>query len=127
MLAISILNLIIGLVLFAFPSQFVTVLNLIPKFFPTLRPVSEPVDPLLLSFAAAYLLSQAVLGFWWLKAKEKNVFYSSLATRGILLTLFVLSVVRDGNIFGTYVLAAYELIAAVVFLRANRTLRRDRT
>lgn len=121
MLVISILNVIIGAILFAFPSQFVTVLNLIPKFFPTLRPVADPVDPLLLSFAAAYLLSQGAIGFWWLKAKKKDLFYASLGARGILLALFTLSIVRDGNIFGAYVLAAYELIAGIVEIRRARS------
>lgn len=120
MLIVSLLYTAIGIALFAFPSPFVAVLNLIPKFFPTLKMVADPVDPLLLSFATAYLLAQAGLGFWWLKVKKKDLFIASLGARGILLTLFVLAIAREGHIFGAYLLATYEVIAQVVAFRRVR-------
>lgn len=120
MLITSLLYTAIGIVLFAFPSQFVAVLNLIPKFFPSLKMVADPVDPLLLSFATAYLLGQGALGFWWLKAKKKDLFIAALGGRALLLTLFVLSIARDGHIFGAYVLATYEVVAQIVGFRRVR-------
>ncbi len=117
MLIVSLIQAIVGIVFFAFPTQVIIVLNLVPKFFPTLRSVTDPSEPLMLCFVATYLVAQAIYGFWWLRSKQRAIAIASVTLRGCLLLAFTLSIVRDGHTFGIYLMGTIELIAAGVWIR----------